>query len=103
MARAAERVLNLGSITARLLTLLAEYGANELDAALVEINSRELVGVPAVQTVLEQRRHAKGRPGLLAVTLPNDPRIRELVVRPHDLATYDHIDDGDDDDQDQSA
>jgi transposase len=103
MARAAERDLNLGSITARLLTLLDEYGANELDAALVEINGRELVGVPAVQTVLEQRRHAKGRPAPLAIALPDDPRIRELVVRPHDLATYDHLDDGDDDDQNQSA
>lgn len=105
MSRAAKRGLNLGSITARLLKLLDEYGAVELEAALVEINDREVVHVPAVRTVLEQRRHAKGRPTPLAVALPDDPRIRELVVHPHDLATYDHIDDDDggDDGQDQSA
>ena len=104
LGRAAERGLNLGSITARLLKLLDEYGASELDAALVELNEREVVHVPAVRTVLEQRRHAKGRPAPLAVELPDDPRIRELVVRPHDLATYDHLDDdGDDDGEDQGA
>jgi len=103
MSRVAERGLNLGSVTAQLLKLLDEYGASELDVALVEINGRELVHVPAVRLLLEQQRHAKGRPAPLAVSLPDDPRVRELVVRPHALATYDNLDNGDDDDEDQSA
>lgn len=102
MSRAAERGLNLGNITMQLLRLLDEYGPAELELALVEVNAREVVHVPAVRTVLERRRHAKGRPAPVAVSLPDDPRIRDLVVRPHDLATYDHIDDDDggDDGQD---
>ncbi|MFO7563736.1 MAG: IS21 family transposase [Enhygromyxa sp.] len=103
MSRAAERGLNLGTTTAQLLRLLDEYGAAELDAALAQVNSREVVHAPAVRTVLEQRRHAKGRAAPVAVTLPDDPRIRGLVVRPHDLATYDHLDDGDDDGQDDQS
>ncbi len=103
LCRVAERGLNLGSVTAQLLKLLDEYGASELDVALVEINGRELVHVPAIRMLLEQQRHAKGRPAPLAVSLPDDPRVRELVVRPHALTTYDNFDDGDDDGDDQSA
>ena len=92
-------------VTARLLRLLDEYGPAELELALVEVNGRGVVHVPAVRAVLERRRHAKGRPAPVAVALPDDPRIRELVVRPHDLATYDHIDDDDggDDGQHEDA
>ena len=94
--RAAERGLNLGGVTAQLLTLLDEYGAAELEAALIEINAREVVHVPAVRQLLEQRRHAAGQPRPTPVELPS-PALRELVVRPHDLSTYDF--DEDDDDQ----
>jgi transposase len=100
--RAAERGLNLGNITGRLLTLLDEHGASELDAALVEINAREVVHVPAVRMLLEQRRHAQGRPPLVAVTLPDDPRLRDIVVRPHLLETYDQLREDKDDDDDQT-
>lgn len=96
LRRAAERGLNLGGVTAQLLTLLDEYGAAELEAALVEINAREVIHVPAVRQLLEQRRHAAGQPRPTPVELPN-PALRELVVRPHDLSTYDF--DEDDDDQ----
>jgi transposase len=97
--RAAERGLNLGNITGRLLTLLDECGATELDAALVEINVRGVVHVPAVRMLIEQRRHAKGRPPLVAVALPDDPRLRDIVVRPHALETYDQLHEGHDEDQ----
>ena len=102
LRRAAERGLNLGNITGRLLVLLDEYGAHELDSALVEINVREIMHVPAVRMLLEQRRHAEGRPPRVAVTLPDDPRLRDIVVRPHDLKTYDNIHEGNDDDQDSN-
>lgn len=98
LTRAAERGLNLGSIIARLLVLLDEYGPSEIDQALVEINEREVVHVPAVRMLLEQRRHAKGRPPPVAVALPDDPRVRGLVVRPHSLETYDSLGEDDDDD-----
>ena len=90
LRRAAERGLNLGNITSRLLELLDEYGAAELDAAVAEINSREVVHVTSVRQWLEQRRHAQGRPPMSAVELPR-PELRDLVVRPHALTTYDQL------------
>lgn len=97
LRRASERGLNLGNVTAQLLALLDEYGAVELEAALVEINAREVVHVPAVRQLLEQRRHAAGQPPTMPVELP-DPALRELVVRPHDLSTYDFAEDDDEQD-----
>jgi transposase len=95
LVRAAERGMNLGSTTARLLVLLDHYGATELDDAVREINEREIVHVPSVRQLLEQRRLAANRPAVLPVHLPPDPRIRDVVVRPHALSTYDDL--GDDD------
>lgn len=97
MQRAAERGRNLGSTTAKLLELLDEYGAAALDQALAEALERDVIHVPSVRQLLEQRRHADGRPAPLAVTI-TDPRLRDLAVRPHDLSTYDQLNTDDDDD-----
>ena len=53
----------------------------------------------AVRQILEQRRYAQAQPPPIAVALPRDPRVRDFVVHPHELATYDQIDTetGDDD------
>lgn len=97
--RAAERGRNLGSITARLLAVLDEYGAVALNQALHEVLERGVLHVPSVRQILEQRRHADGRPLPTPVAI-TDPRLRDVVVRPHDLSTYDQLtkddDDGDD-------
>lgn len=98
LQRAAERGLNLGNITSRLLELLDEYGAVELDAAVTEINSREVVHVQSVRQWLEQRRRASGRPPLSAVELPR-AELRDLVVRPHALTTYDQLTNDEDGDE----
>jgi transposase len=90
LRRAAERGLNLGNITSRLLALLDEYGSAELDAALIEINARDVVHVHSVRQLLDQRQRASGRAPTLAVELPH-AELRELVVRPHALATYDQL------------
>ena len=98
LQRAAERGRNLGSITAQLLEVLDEYGAVALDHALREVLERGVLHVPSVRQVLEQRRHAQGRPLPAPVAITN-PRLRDVVVRPHDLSTYDQLtEDGDDDD-----
>ena len=97
MQRAAERGRNLGSTTARLLRLLDEYGATDLDQALAEVLARDVIHVPSVRQLLEQRRHAAGRPQLVPVAI-TDPRLRDLAVRPHDLSTYDLLTKDDDDD-----
>lgn len=99
MQRAAELGRNLGNITAKLLELLDEHGAAALDDALHEVLERDVIHVPSVRQVLEQRRHAAGRP-LPSVVDITDQKLRDVVVRPHDLSIYDRLDQGDDDDQD---
>mgnify|MGYP000703522222 CR=1 FL=1 len=68
-------------------------------------------GVPhpnAVRLALERRREQREQDPPLAVELPEDPRVKELVVKPHPLEDYDQLqtdtdtevekDDGDDND-----
>ena len=91
LTRAAERGDNLGSITAALLRLLDRYGAAELEAAITEALGRGVPHPNAVRLSLERRREQRHQPPPLAVTLPDDKRVRNLVVRPHNLDDYDQL------------
>lgn len=101
LMRAADRGQNLGSITYQLCRLLAQYGAAELDTALADANARGLVHPPSVRQLLEQHRAELGRPAPLTAQVPQDPRLRDVVIRPHALGLYDALqprDDKEDDD-----
>jgi hypothetical protein len=91
LTQAAERGDNLGSITATLLRLLDRYGAAELEAAIAEALTRGVPHPNAVRLGLERRREQREQAPPLAVKLPEDQRIRDLVVRPHDLDDYDNL------------
>ena len=91
LTQAAERGDNLGSITAALLRLLDRYGAVELEVAIGEALSREVPHPNAVRLCLERRREQRNQDPPLAVKLPEDQRVRNLVVRPHDLDGYDNL------------
>ena len=91
LTRAAERGDNLGSITAALLRLLDRYGAAELETAIAEALQRGVPHPNAVRLSLERRREQRHQPPPLAVALPADQRIRDLVVRPHNLDDYDQL------------
>jgi transposase len=97
LTAAAERGEPLGSLTAALLRLLDRYGAAELEAALQEALERGVPHSNAVRLSLERRREARSQPPPLAVALPEDTRVREAVVRPHTLASYDALSQEDDD------
>jgi hypothetical protein len=45
----------------------------------------------AVRHVLEQRRRQRDQPPPLPIELPDDPRVRDLVVTPHPLESYDRL------------
>ena len=94
----AERGRNLGSATAALLRLLDAYGPVELDLAVKEALDRDAPHPHAVRHVLERRRTERGLPPPIPVALPDDPRVRNLVVKPHDLTDYDHLESTHDDD-----
>jgi len=82
---------HLGGTTARLLRLLDQYGAVELDAALCEAHKRNALSAHSVAHVLDQRRRQRGAPVPIHVVLPDDPKVRDLVLTPHSLGSYDRI------------
>lgn len=87
----AQRGGNLGSVTAALLRLLDQYGAQELAIAVAEALEKGSPHPHTVRLVLDRRRHQRGDLPPVPVHLPDDQRVRELAVRPHDLATYDTL------------
>ena len=102
LSHLAQQGKNLGNATIRLLRLLDEYGALHLESAAAEVVERDVVHLHALRQVLERDREARGQLPATPVELPDDPRVRELSVRPHALETYDTLgraleEDGDDD------
>jgi transposase len=93
----AQRGGNLGSAVAALLRLLERYGAAEMETAITEALDKSAPNPHSVRLILERRWHQRGTPAPVPVHLPDDPRVRDLVVRPHDLATYDTLKEDDDD------
>lgn len=86
----AARAGNIGSTTARLLRLLNEIGASELEAAIAEALAQDTIHVGAVRQIVDQRRAARGLAPQSPVTV-SQGRHSELVVRPHQLSTYDGL------------
>jgi transposase len=101
-AAVADRSGNLGATTTGLTRLLDLYGAAALDQALAQALSANAAHLPAVRQLLDHHQQARHQEPPLAVALPDDPRVRDLVVHPHDLATYDRLatEGADDDDDD---
>jgi hypothetical protein len=91
LLRAAERGHNLGSVTAGLLRLLEHYGPAEVEAGIAEALAADVPHPQAVRTSIERRREARSLPATLPIRLPDDPRVRHVAVRPHDLTGYDRI------------
>ena len=82
---------HLGGTTSRLLRLLDLYGAPALDLAIRDAHARGAFRAESVAHVLDQRRRAAGDKPVITVMLPNDPRVRDQVVRPHSLDAYDNL------------
>lgn len=82
---------NIGSSVARLGELLDAFGATELTLAIDEALAADAPNVGAVRQVLDRRRREADKPPPLAVTLPDDPRVRAVVVAPPPLGAYDQL------------
>jgi len=87
----AKRGGNIGTVTMRLLVLLDTYGAERLEVAIREALERDVPHHHAIQQIIERTRREEGAVPPLPVSLPDDPRVRDLTVRPHDLSTYDNL------------
>jgi hypothetical protein len=87
--RLAQRGDPLGSATKELLRLLDLYGAVELEQAIQEALAKDSPHPHTVRWILERQQRTLGTLPSLPVALPDDPRLRDLTVKPHDLASYD--------------
>ena len=89
--RLAERGGNIGNAVARLGELLDAFGAEELATSLDEAIAMDAPHIAAVRQILDRRRRDAGLPAPVAVDLPDDPRIRNMVVRRPSLEAYDAL------------
>jgi transposase len=102
-AAVADRSGNLGATTTGLTRLLDLYGATALDQALAQALAANSAHLHAVRQLLDQHQQARHQDPPVAVALPDNPRVRDLVVHPHDLATYDQLTTENPDDDDPTG
>jgi hypothetical protein len=100
LQQAAERGTPLPRVTRHLVELLDAYGAGELEQAITEALAHQVPHPNAVRQVLERRREQRDRPPPLPLTLADNDKARQVIVRPASLADYDqlHLDPQSDDD-----
>lgn len=91
LKQAASRGYHLRTITSSLLQLLDDYGVAELTAAIIIALQRDVPHPNAVRLALEKARTSRNQLPPIKLNLPNDKRIRELVIHPHALTTYDTL------------
>jgi len=80
---------HLKTIVKQMLQLLDDYGAAALEIAINEALIQKVPHPNRVQLNLEKNR--KQPHPLIPFSLPNDTRVRDLVVRPHELKNYDQL------------
>jgi transposase len=91
LERLAARGESLRAHTARLLTLLDDYGPQELTAAVADALARDALGASAITHILETRRRQRGQRPPIPLALPDRPGVRDLDVTPHPLESYDAL------------
>lgn len=91
LVQAAKRNGNLGTITAALLRLLERFGACELQAAMLEVLSRDVPHPNAVRLALERRREERHQAPPVVTILSEHAQARDVTVQEHQLDTYDQL------------
>jgi transposase/predicted Rdx family selenoprotein len=87
----AEGGANLGWATQHFMTLLDSFGAVALELAIREALAAGVSTPDAVRLRLERQRRASGGVLRTPVDLPDDTRVRDLVVPQRDLGSYDQL------------
>ena len=91
LKRAAARGYNLGSITAALSKLLERYGAQALQAGVIEALAHDVPHPNAVRLALERAREARHENPPVLAQLSERARKLDVTVRPHALNSYDDL------------
>jgi len=101
LAEAATRGGYMGATVAALLRLLDQFGAAELEAAIGEALKRGVPHPNAVRLSLTRRREQQDKPPPIPIDLPDDPKVRDIAVRDHDLGGYDGLAGKDEEDSEE--
>jgi transposase/predicted Rdx family selenoprotein len=89
--RLAEAGANLGRATQHFVELLDAFGPVALEQAIREALERDRIQAPDVRLILERHRRESGGAPRTRVDLPDDARVRNLVVPVRDLGSYDQL------------
>ena len=101
-AAAAKRHHHLGVLARGLIELLDAYGPAALERAIAAALDASAAHLAGVRHIIDQHRRQSDTPPPLPLALPDDPRLRALSVRPHDLADYDRLHDESDSGDEQA-
>ena len=93
-----QRGESAGSQVNQLLSLLAQYGAPELRAAIGEAIQRQTPRASSVAYLLQKRHRMRGQSAPLPVDLSRRPDLADVSVTPHEAETYDELSDPPSDD-----
>lgn len=91
IAALAARDVSMARHTTRLIKLLDQHGASDLDAALATSLERGAISADSVAHLIDQRLRSRRVVPPIPLVLPDDPRVRDLRLVPHSLASYDQI------------
>jgi transposase len=98
LEHAATHSANLGSLTRQLIVLLNAHGAQDLEDALIEALERDRIHIGVVRHVLDNNRAARGLPPPVTRHAGTE-RHAHVVVKPHDLGSYDRMNQEQEDDK----
>lgn len=90
-----ERGESATRLTRRLIEMLDDYGAAELNAALEEALDRQTPSAASIAFILQQRRR-KSASKILPVDLSRHPHLANLAVPTQQLEVYDELNQQDD-------
>ena len=88
---AASRGTNLGQLTYRLSQLLDPVSATDFDQAIKQALQAQNATLGAVRHQLDQIRSQRGLPPPVTWRLDTNSRAGQVMVRQHDLSSYDRI------------
>jgi hypothetical protein len=88
---AAARGVNLGALTRGLIQLLDSHGAALLHTAIAAALREDAAHLGAVRHCLDRELARRGQSPPIALSLPDDPRVRDLNVRAHPLTDYQQL------------
>jgi len=90
----AERGQSLSAATGVLSRLHNQYGLECLSEAVNGAIGSGTLHTDAIRHLIERQIEAEGKPPVIPVTLPDDPRLKDVVVVPHKLSSYDGLESG---------